>query len=82
MKRYAPAWPAYNVFHLEGYVSARVLVEGLKRGGAAGSEQLVRSLRNMGPLDLGGFVIDFSKRNVGSPFVDIGVVSVGGRLIY
>ena len=79
MKRYAPA---YNVFHLEGYVSARVLVEGFKRGAAAGSEQLARSRRNMRPIELGGFVVDFSKGNIGGTLVDSGVVSAAGRLIY
>ena len=82
MKRYAPALQAYNVFHLEGYVSARVLVEGFKRGAAAGSEQLARSRRNMRPIELGGFVVDFSKGNPGGTLVDSRVVSVAGRLIY
>jgi len=43
---------------------------------------LAASLHSMGELDLGGFRVDFSRGNVGSRFVDIGVVNADGRLIY
>jgi hypothetical protein len=36
----------------------------------------------MDELKLGGFRVDFSARNEGSRWVDIGVVSVEGKLIY
>ena len=36
----------------------------------------------MGELDLGGFRVDFSRGNEGSQWVDIGVATAEGRLIY
>ena len=82
MKKYAPTVASYNAFHLEGYICARVLVEALRRGGTPSSEQLAKNLHSMGPLDVGGFTVDFSKGNIGGAFVDIGMVSTGGRLLY
>ncbi|MBI3367401.1 MAG: ABC transporter substrate-binding protein [Burkholderiales bacterium] len=70
-------------FHLEGYLSARVLVEGLKRAGPdAKPPALARALRELGEMNFGGYRVDFSASNSGSKFVDIGVVSAQGRLIY
>jgi branched-chain amino acid transport system substrate-binding protein len=82
MKKYAPSIPAYTAFHLEGYISARVLVEGLRRSGAASPDRLARALRSIDGLDLGGFTVDFSGGNAGSNYVDIAVVTKGGRLMY
>jgi branched-chain amino acid transport system substrate-binding protein len=73
---------SYTVYQLEGYVTARVLVEALRRTQQATPEQLAKALKTMGELDLGGYRINFSKSNVGSNFVDIGVVTTGGRLMY
>ena len=33
-------------------------------------------------MDFGGFRVNFTKSNVGSSFVDIGVISGDGRLMY
>jgi branched-chain amino acid transport system substrate-binding protein len=82
MKKHAPTVTNYTAFHLEGYISARVLVEALRRGGAASADRLARALRDVGLLDLGGFTVDFSKGNAGSSFVDIAVVTTGGKLMY
>ncbi|MES2943368.1 MAG: ABC transporter substrate-binding protein, partial [Pseudomonadota bacterium] len=74
----------YTPFQFEGYLSARLLGEALKRSKekeptAAG---LANTLRTMGELDFGGFRLDFSKSNEGSSFVDIGVIGSDGRLRY
>lgn len=83
MRASAPAIAAYSSFHLEGYLSARVAVESLRRAqGGAQSAAMEAALRRMSPLDLGGFRVDFSRSNAGSPYVDIGVVDARGRLIY
>jgi branched-chain amino acid transport system substrate-binding protein len=74
---------AFTSFQFEGYVSARVLVEGLRRtAGDIDGESIARALKALGPVDLGGFYISFEKSNEGSSFVDIGVVSAGGKLVY
>jgi len=72
----------YSAFQLEGYITARVLAEGLRRGGEATPAALARGLRAMGDLDLGGFRVRFDAGNVGSRFVDIAVVGDDGRLLY
>ncbi len=82
MKSAFPAVEEYTAFHLEGYITARVLVEALKRGGEATPAGLARSLSAMGEVDLGGYRVRFDKGNVGSRYVDIGVVTYGGKLIY
>lgn len=77
----APAGP-YSAFHFEGYITARVLVEALRRTRDLSPAGLARSLRAMGEIDLGGFRVNFSKDNVGSSFVDVGVINGDGRLVY
>lgn len=77
-----PQVPAYSSFHLEGYLSARVLAEALRRTRDTGADALAAALRALGETDLGGFRVDFSKGNVGSRFVDIGIVNADGRLVY
>ena len=73
----------YSDFHFEGYISAKMLVEGMKRAGSnLTADSLARSLKTMGRTDLGGFSVDFSKGNAGSNFVDIAVISSGGTLRY
>ncbi|MBI5718919.1 MAG: ABC transporter substrate-binding protein [Burkholderiales bacterium] len=82
MREAFPAVQDYTSFHLEGYVSARVLVEALRRSGEITPEALARSLQSIGEIDLGGFRVNFGKGNVGSRYVDIGVVTVKGKLMY
>lgn len=82
MKNHAPDVKAITHFHLEGYITARTLVEALKRvAGEPTPGKLAQALTRMGPIDMRGFVVDFSKGNSGSQFVDIAVVS-NGRLLY
>ncbi|MES2612068.1 MAG: ABC transporter substrate-binding protein [Pseudomonadota bacterium] len=84
MKEAFPAVQEYTSFHLEGYLSARTVGEALKRGMDAhpSAASLAATLTSMGEIDFGGFRVDFSKGNVGSRFVDIGVIGSDGRLRY
>ncbi len=83
MKATSPETENYTPFQLEGYISARIVGEGLRRiRGEITPAALARSLQAMGEIDLGGFRVDFSRGNVGSSFVDIGVVDQQGRLRY
>jgi branched-chain amino acid transport system substrate-binding protein len=84
MKAAFPLLQDYTPFQLEGYLSARTIGEALKRNKetvptAAG---LAATLRTMGEIDFGGYRVDFSKGNEGSRFVDIGVISIDGKLRY
>jgi ABC-type branched-subunit amino acid transport system substrate-binding protein len=71
----------YN--HMEGYVSANVLVEGLRRAGASPSRAgLVHALERLRDIDLGGYRVGFSERNHdGSTFVELTIVDRAGRVI-
>ena len=84
MKATYPQIQEYTPFHLEGYITARTLAEAVKRmkDKEPTPSGLVNTLHSMGELDFGGFRVDFSKGNVGSTFVDIGVIGHDGRLRY
>jgi ABC-type branched-subunit amino acid transport system substrate-binding protein len=72
----------YTSFHLEGYISSRVFAEAARRSKEVTPEAVAKSLHAMGEYDMGGFRVNFARNNIGSGFVDIGVINVDGRLIY
>lgn len=83
MKAAHPDMTAYASFQLEGYLSARIVGEGLRRiKGEITPAALAKSLQAMGELDFEGYRVDFSKGPIGGRFVDIAVVDVSGRLRY
>lgn len=83
MKAAYPDLPSYAAFHMEGYLSARIVAEGLKRiRGEITPAALAKSLQAMGEIDFDGYRIDFSKSNAGSRYVDIAVMDQEGRLRY
>ena len=78
----APTKVQPNYSSIEGYVAGRVLLEGLRRAGAAATrEALIAGLESMQNFDLGGFVVDFGPRkHVGSSFVDLTILDGSGRV--
>jgi branched-chain amino acid transport system substrate-binding protein len=84
MKAAYPQLNVYTSFHLEGYLSARVVAEALKRSKdpQITAASLDKALRTAGEMDFGGYRVDFTNGNIGSRWVDIGVVTVDGRLRY
>ncbi|HEY8026142.1 MAG TPA: ABC transporter substrate-binding protein [Burkholderiaceae bacterium] len=68
---------------MEGYVSARVFVEGLKRAGAHPTRQnLVAAMESLNHFDLGGFSVDFSPNNHnGSRFTEMTVIGSNNTLL-
>jgi branched-chain amino acid transport system substrate-binding protein len=75
--------PHLSMPGLEGYINARVLIEGMRRapGGAVTRESLLAGLRRIDALDLGGFRLSYAESRRGSHFVDVGVVGEGGRIL-
>jgi ABC-type branched-subunit amino acid transport system substrate-binding protein len=71
-----------NFSSMEGYVAAKVLVDGLKRGGAKVSrESLIAGLEGMGSQSLGGFSVSFSPSDhVASSFVELSMLTGDGRV--
>ena len=69
---------------LEGYLTAKVLVEALRRAGKDLSrDKLLAALESMQHFDLGGFVIDYSGgRRAGSSFVDLSIISKTGQFLH
>lgn len=65
---------------LEGYIGARVLVEGLKKAGKAPTrESLVDALDRLGTIDLAGFKVKFAPGNHnGSSLVELTVIGAQG----
>ncbi|GAB3495385.1 ABC transporter substrate-binding protein [Curvibacter fontanus] len=83
MKAAYPDIASYASFQMEGYLSARILAEGLKRiRGEITPAALAKSLQAMGEIEFDGYRIDFSKSNAGSRYVDIAVMDQEGRLRY
>ena len=67
---------------LEGYIGARVLVEGLKRAGREPTrEKLVSALESMRDYDLGDDVVSFGADHVGRRFVELTVLGRDGKLL-
>lgn len=72
-----------NFSSMEGYVAARLLVEGLKRAGAKASrESLIAGLESLGSQSLGGFAVSFSPHDhVASSFVELSMLTRDGRVL-
>lgn len=73
-----------NYTSLEGYVAARVLVEGLRRAGKNPTrERFVAALEGFRFVDLGGYDVSFSPTDHnGSRFIEIGVVNLAMNLVF
>jgi ABC-type branched-subunit amino acid transport system substrate-binding protein len=73
---------APNYSSIEGYVAARVLVEGLKRAGRSlNRAALVAALESIEDMSVGGFRVNYgARRHVGSTFVDLTMLDAEGRL--
>ncbi len=70
-----------TAYALEGYINARIVVEGLKRMNGTRPADLSKALRTLKGLDLGGLVVDLSApKRSGLRFVDIGVIGHDGKL--
>lgn len=68
---------------IEGYVGAKVLVEGLRRAGPGATRKKLRdTLEQMRNYDLGELLISYSPTDhVGTGFVDINIINSSGKLL-
>ena len=71
-----------NFSSMEGYVAAKLFVEGLKRaGGKPTRESLITGLESLGSQSLGGFSVSFSPNDhVASSFVELSMLTGDGRV--
>jgi branched-chain amino acid transport system substrate-binding protein len=82
MTRFAPAEPI-SFSSLEGFISAKLLAEGLRRiHGEPSRERLVDALEQLGRIDLGGFPVSYSAtEHAGSNFVDTVMTASDGHFV-
>ena len=68
---------------LEGYVAAKILVEGLRRAGKGLTrEKFVQALEGTGEIDVGGITAQYTgKEHVGVTYVDLAVIARGGKTL-
>ena len=73
-----------NFSSVEGYLVAKVFVEGLKRAGKAPTrETLIGGLEAINDVDFGGFTVSFSPTNHNaSKFVDLTIIGRGGKFLH
>lgn len=74
----------FDFSSLEGYLTAKVLVEGLRRAGKGLTrEALINSLESMHDVNLGGFTINYStKDHQASNFTDLTIIGRGGKFMH
>jgi ABC-type branched-subunit amino acid transport system substrate-binding protein len=72
--------PTYT--SIEGYVAAKVFVEGLRRAGRGVTrDTLIAALESIQGFDLGGFQVNYGPRDhIASQFVDLTMLSDHGRV--
>jgi len=68
---------------MEGFISAKVLVEGLKRAGPKPTrEKLIAGLESMNKYDLGGVDVSYGPQlRAGTSFIDITIISKTGKFV-
>ena len=73
----------YSFLTLESYLSARILVEGLRRAGPdLTREKLIAALETMHDENFGGFRVNFSRTDhAASKFVELTVIGKDGQIL-
>jgi ABC-type branched-subunit amino acid transport system substrate-binding protein len=73
----------FSYYGLEGYITARLVTEALKKTGKdLTREKLVSTMEGMQNFDLGGFKVNYGPNSrLGSRYVELTVVGAGGKVI-
>ena len=73
----------FNFSAIEGFIVAKVCVEGLKRAGRnVTREGFIDALEKMQDVDVGGFFVSYSpKSHTGSRFVDLTIIAREGKFL-
>ncbi|MDO9198413.1 ABC transporter substrate-binding protein [Rhodoferax sp.] len=71
----------FDFSSMEGYLTARVLVEGLRRAGRTLTrDALITGLESMKEVNLGGFIVNYSANDhQGSDFIDLTIIGRDGK---
>lgn len=81
--KFKPADVSLNHTFIEGYLGAKILVEGLRRAGPNPTRKKLRdALEQISDYDVGGQYVGFSASNhVGAHYVDITILNKEGKLL-
>jgi ABC-type branched-subunit amino acid transport system substrate-binding protein len=73
----------FNFSAIEGFVVAKVFVEGLQRAGRnLTREGFISAVERMQDVDVGGFYVSYSpKDHAGSKFVDLTIIGREGKFL-
>ncbi|MDP2064956.1 MAG: ABC transporter substrate-binding protein [Burkholderiaceae bacterium] len=73
----------FDFSSMEGYLTARVLTEGLRRAGRTLTrDSLIAGLESMREVNLGGFMVNYSAKNhMGSGYTDLTLIGRDGRFV-
>jgi branched-chain amino acid transport system substrate-binding protein len=72
----------YNFSAMEGFLTAKVMVEGLRRAGKDLTREKFVDVMERMDVDLGGFYVNYSaKKHAGSKFVDLTIIGRDGRFL-
>jgi branched-chain amino acid transport system substrate-binding protein len=82
LHRYGPKDAELSSSTFFGYLAARTAVEAIRKAGPLPTPASVAAALRKLRLELGGYVVDFTKGNVGSKHVDIAVIDARGSLRY
>lgn len=74
----------FDFSSMEGYLTARVFVEGLRRAGRnLTREALITALESIRNLNLGGFTVNYGpKDHQGSAFTDLTIIGRDGKFVH
>jgi ABC-type branched-subunit amino acid transport system substrate-binding protein len=81
VKGKADVAPSYS--SMEGFIAAKVLVEGLRRAGPRPTrEKLIAGLETMKAFDLGGLDVTYGPNlRTGTTYIDITIISKSGKFV-
>jgi ABC-type branched-subunit amino acid transport system substrate-binding protein len=73
----------FNFSAMEGFLTAKVAVEGLRRAGRnLTRDGYIAALERMQDVDLGGFYVSYSPTDhTGSAFVDLTIIGGDGKFL-
>jgi ABC-type branched-subunit amino acid transport system substrate-binding protein len=74
----------FNFSAMEGFLVAKVFVEGLKRAGKdLTREKFIDAMEKINDFDIGGFYLNYSPKNhAGSKFVDLTIIGRDGKFLH
>ncbi|MBK9571823.1 MAG: ABC transporter substrate-binding protein [Rhodoferax sp.] len=74
----------FDFSSMEGYLTARVFVEGLRRAGKTPTrEALITALESIKNLNLGGFTVSYSNQDhQGSSYTDLTIIGRDGKFVH